>query len=91
MTHNIVGTKSEDLTQIYNGRIIIRGTLSLKNVVNDLSLMQPIEEERVGSSWADQPTDVVVSGQPFNSSAVRDQFWMISVDQVRTPSALRRM
>lgn len=82
MTQNIVGTRVEDLSQIYNGRISIRGTLSLKNVVSDISLMQPMDETQVDES-SQQATKITVSGQTFDLPSIRDSFWMKTIDQVR--------
>lgn len=81
ITQTIVGTRVEDLSQIYNGRIIIHGTLSLKNVVSDLSLMQPIDDSIV-SDAPQQTTKITVGGQAFDLSSIPNNFWMKTLDQV---------
>lgn len=87
MTQSIVGTRVEDLSQIYNGRISIRGTLSLKNVVSDISLMQPIDETQVGEP-SQQPTKITVSGQTFDLPSIRNNYWMKTIDQVSSFKSL---
>lgn len=68
MTQHIVGTRTEDLMQIYSGRIVIKGTLSLQNVQF--------------SDAAANRSALVVDGTPFDLFSVHDQYWMKSIDQV---------
>lgn len=35
ITKHIVGTKVEDLSQVYNGKVVIKGSLRLSNVILD--------------------------------------------------------
>lgn len=87
MTQHIVGTRMEDLSQIYNGRIVIKGSLSLQNVqllsnaddqsspfapiVSDPNIVQPNAQ-------------IIVGGIPFDLQDIPRHYWMKSLDQVRT-------
>lgn len=35
LTRHIVGTRVEDLSQVYNGKVVIKGSLKLHNVILD--------------------------------------------------------
>lgn len=85
MTQHIVGTRLEDFSQIYNGRIVIKGSLSLQNVqlsnVDDhLSPLAPIESD---PSMAMPPAQMLIDGTPFDVHSVPQKYWMKSLDQVR--------
>lgn len=90
MTQHIVGTRLEDLTQIYNGRVVIKGSLSLQNVVvssNDDNLFS-LKRLEVGELPTVSPQkletmNVVVDGIPFDLANVTKQYWMKSLDQVQ--------
>lgn len=85
MTQHIIGTRIEDLTQIYNGKIRIRGSLSLKNVLSDVSLMEPIpfdDEINDEPKLNQRPVNIFVNENFFDPSTFPQQFWMKSVDQV---------
>lgn len=85
MTQHIVGTRLEDFSQIYNGRIVIKGSLSLQNVqlsnVDDHSSpLAPIETD---PSMALPPAQILIDGTPFDLHSVPQKYWMKSLDQVR--------
>lgn len=85
MTQHIVGTRTEDLSQIYNGRIIIKGSLSLEKVQlvsagGDLSPFAPIESDPNGG--AVPSPQILIDGTPFDLRAVPQRYWMKSLDQV---------
>ncbi len=51
---HIVGTRVEDLSQIYNGKVIIKGSLKLTNVrMEDPKASMFINEQRFGLNIAD--------------------------------------
>lgn len=84
MTQHIVGTRMEDLSQIYNGKITIKGSLSLQNVelynVNDNG--SPFAPILPDPTTAEPAAQVVIDGTPFNLRSVPQQYWMKSLDQV---------
>lgn len=85
MTQHIVGTRLEDFSQIYNGRIVIKGSLSLRNVQlsnvdDDSSPLAPIESD---PSIAMPPAQILIDGIPFDLQSVSQNYWMKSLDQVR--------
>lgn len=75
----------EDLSQIYNGRIIIKGSLSLQNVQlpspdNSASPFAPIE---MYPGIAIQPSaQILIDGAPFDLRSIPQRYWMKSLDQV---------
>lgn len=84
MTQHIVGTRMEDLSQIYNGRIIIRGSLSLQNVQlpnaeDNASPFAPIETD---PSLAEPPAQIYIDGTPFDLRSIPLRYWMKTLDQV---------
>lgn len=84
MTQHIVGTRMGDLSQIYNGRIVIKGSLSLQNVIvtnayDNFSPLAPIESD---PSAVTPPAKIIIDGNPFDLRSVSQRYWMKSLDQV---------
>lgn len=84
MTQHIVGTRMEDLSQIYNGRIVIKGSLSLQNLqlINadfNVSPFAPIDSD---PSVTVPSAQIVVDGTPFDLRSISQLYWMKSLDQV---------
>lgn len=72
---HIVGTRQEDLSQIYSGKVTINGSLRLSNCRL---------EQRKGSG-------IFVNGQPFDISLLSGMYWMRSIDQdIMTPVRLEQ-
>lgn len=85
MTHHIVGTRLEDLTQIYNGRIVIKGSLTMNNVLissTGNNLPPPIREEPVNYENNPEKGLIIVNNKRFDLAKVAQEFWLKSVDQV---------
>lgn len=84
-TQHIVGTRLEDLTQIYNGRIVIKGSLSLNHVQvsanGDNFFTDPIHENPQEQNAVQLP-NIVVNNVTFDMANVIQSFWMKSFDQV---------
>lgn len=77
ISRHIVGTRMDDLSQIYNGRVIIRGSLKMDNVVISStvgSFDAAIEENAF--------QNVFVNGHAFDVTKLHEKYWMKSVDQV---------
>lgn len=54
ITKHIVGTRVEDLSQVYNGKVIIKGSLKLANVMLESPKTHMfIDDERFGLNLAD--------------------------------------
>lgn len=91
MTQHIVGTRMEDLSQIYNGRIVIKGSLSLQNVQlpsadGNASPFAPIE---VYPGITQPPAQILIDGAPFDLQSIPQRYWMKSLDQVSPISRMR--
>lgn len=69
MTRHVIGTQLEDLAQIYTGKVTIRGSLR----VNRVTLDRP-----------NRMTNVNVNGNDFVVDAIQSNYWMKSMDQVRS-------
>lgn len=86
LTQHIIGTHIDDLTQIYNGHVTIRGSVTFDNVLvsstGDNFFSQPFHD--TGPVPAAQVNEAVVqvNGLPFDILKVPHQFWMKNVDQV---------
>lgn len=88
MTEHIVGTHMEDLTQIYNGHVTIRGSADTSNILTNNrevsfitnSQMDPINN---GNSHENIiQSQVIVNGIQFELMNVRQQYWMKKKHQV---------
>lgn len=79
ITQHIVGTRIEDLIQLYNGHVTIKGSLALHNVVvtNNEPLCAVDHSENNGVI-----SNVIVDGAVFSLESVSKEYWMKSVDQV---------
>lgn len=53
ITKHIVGTRVEDLSQVYNGKVTIKGTLKLSNVILENPTSMFVNQERFGLNVAD--------------------------------------
>lgn len=88
MTQHIVGTHIDDLTQIYNGRVTIRGSLTFNNVLvsntRDNFFSQPIhvDTNSVDPVQQENQAKIEINNMPFDIGKVSKQFWMKSIDQV---------
>lgn len=73
ISRHIVGTRMDDLSQIYNGRVLIRGSLKVGNAT-------------VGNFDAtaqENPfQNVLINGQTFDVTKLHQKYWMKTVDQV---------
>lgn len=95
ITEHVVGTHMDDLTQIYNRRTIIKGSVNILHALvsnkqdsffEDTVQFRPIvnEKESVEKVTGSQ---IVVNGMPFDLLDINQQYWMKNVDQV---SAMER-
>jgi hypothetical protein len=66
LARHIIGTRIEDLTQLYTGKVVIKGSLTLQHLHSS---------EKVNR------TRLVVDQRPF-SMRIPEQFWMKSINQV---------
>ncbi|XP_055324263.1 uncharacterized protein LOC129578933 [Sitodiplosis mosellana] len=74
MTEHIVGTHMDDLTQIYNGRVRIKGSANVNNIY--------ISQDP--SQFAENPIGVSqlrVNGIQFDLLNISQQYWMKTVNQ----------
>lgn len=87
LTQHIIGTHMDDLTQIYNSHITIRGSATFNNVllssVSDNFFSQPIHDSSNGSLLSNNAI-IQVNGTPFELLQVPHMFWMKSIDQVES-------
>lgn len=89
MTQHIVGTHIDDLTQIYNGRVAIRGSLTFNNLLvasnRDNFFSQPIHIDTNSMDPVQQENQakIEINNMPFDIEKVSKRFWMKSIDQVR--------
>lgn len=74
MTEHIVGTHMEDLSQIYNGHVFIRGSANMKNIFMS-SLLNPATENE------DAP-QIILNNIPFDLLNLQQQYWFKTNDQV---------
>lgn len=75
MTEHIVGTRMSDLTQIYNGKVRIKGSVNVQNIY----------AKRDPTQFAENPTgvcQVLVNGADFDLLNISQQYWMKSINQV---------
>lgn len=86
LTQHIIGTHLDDLSQIYNGHVTIRGSATFNNVLvsstGDNLFAQPFHEAAAPAPNQLNEAVVQVNGRPFDIAKVPQQFWMKSVDQV---------
>lgn len=93
MTEHIVGTHMDDLTQIYNGKVIIKSSVDVTNIFSsangqDMFFAESVQADyqAINSPIAPQPgnpnTKIIVNGMPFDLN-VNQQYWMKNVNQVR--------
>lgn len=73
ISHHIVGTKLEDLSQIYNGKVYIKGSLKLKNIA-----LTPSSDDDPGQILQ----NVYVGGTPFDINRLPELYWVKNIDQV---------
>lgn len=80
MTEHIVGTHMDDLSQIYNGRISIKGSAKVKNMLvpapNNEDPQQSIQSQ------------VIIANTPFDLLNLQHQYWSKTTDQVLGPLPL---
>lgn len=72
MTNNIVGTRLEDLMQIYNKPVRIQGSLTVQNI----SVLSAADKNDR------QEMNVWINDFKFDFDSIPENFWMKSVDQV---------
>lgn len=77
MTEHIVGTHMDDLSQIYNGRISIKGSAKMNNIL-------------VPASNNDDPqqsiqSQIVINNTPLDLLHLQQQYWFKTTDQVLGP------
>lgn len=93
MTEHIVGTHMDDLTQIYNGKLIIKGSVDVTNIYSSANnqnmffaegLVQGSDNQAIYGPNApqNQNTKILVNGLPFDLN-VKQQYWMKNVNQVQ--------
>lgn len=86
LTQHIIGTHMDDLTQIYNRHITIRGSATFNNAllssVSDNFFSQPIHDSNKNESVLSNNAIIQVDGIPFELLQVPHTFWMKSIDQV---------
>lgn len=79
MTEHIVGTNMDDLSQIYNGHISIRGSAKMKNILlssissalNNQDPQQPVQSQ------------IIINNTPFDLLNLPQAYWFKTTDQVR--------
>lgn len=75
MTEYIVGTHMDDLSQIYNGRVSIKGTGNMKNIF--VSSLLPVTNSE------DTQQLIQINNIPFDLLNLHQQYWFKSTDQVQ--------
>lgn len=76
MTEHIVGTHMDDLSQIYNGRVSIKGSAKMKNFLVSNLLPETINED------PQQPNQIIINNMPFDLPNLHQQYWFKTTDQV---------
>lgn len=69
MTEHIVGTHMDDLTQIYNGKVVIKGSA-------DVGIIYTSQEYPITDS------QVHVNGVPMDFLNLGQKYWMKKINQV---------
>lgn len=70
ITDHIVGTHIDDLVQIYNGQITVRGSVDMSNIF-------------ISSTEKEAPTSqITINGRPFDLPNLNHLYWMKKVNQV---------
>lgn len=78
MTDYIVGTHMDDLSQIYNGRVSIKGTANIKNIFVS-SLLPETNYENPQQLIQSQ---IIINTIPFDLLNLHQQYWYKTTDQV---------
>lgn len=78
MTEYIVGTHIDDLSQIYNGRVLIKGTGSMKDILVSSLLPATINEDPQQLIQS----QIVINSIPFDLLNLHQQYWFKTIDQV---------
>lgn len=88
LTEHIVGTHMDDLTQIYNGKLIIKGPVDVKNICSqknseDMTFGRDFQTDGPAASVESAPQDTkwIVNGIQFDPN-IGQKYWMKSVNQV---------
>lgn len=76
MTEYIVGTHMDDLSQIYNGRVSIKGSASIENVLV-LKNEDNIFQQQINSS------QIILNNMSFDLLNLQQQYWVKTTDQVQ--------
>lgn len=90
ITEHVVGTNMDDLTQIYNGRAIIKGSVNINHVLifhnHDQFIDKPIQfDPDVNQDVFTEEiveNKIIVNGMNFDLLNISQQFWMKNIDQV---------
>lgn len=90
ITEHIVGTRMDDLTQIYNGRAIIKGSANIMNTIVSNTQISLFEKStQFDPSVNDKPSvekavysKIIVNGMQFDLPYINQQFWMKNFAQV---------
>lgn len=80
MTEYIVGIHMDDLLQIYNGRVSIKGTANMKNIL--LSSILPVTNNEDSQQLVQ--SQIVINNLPFDLFNVQQQYWLKNTDQVKS-------
>lgn len=75
IVHHTVGTHIDDLSQIYNGRVSIKGSVKLKNI-SFLPVMNNEDSQQMSQS------QIVINNTPFDLLSLHQQYWFKTIDQV---------
>lgn len=78
MTEHIVGTHMDDLSQIYNGRISIKGSAKIKNILVSNLLPETIDEDPQQLIQS----QIIINNMPFDLPNLHQQYWFKTTDQV---------
>lgn len=91
MTEHIVGTHMDDLTQIYNGHVVIKGTTNINNIfVFDTPKNLESQGSRDDSLFNEalstdqsEPTGIIIDGINLVWRNINHLYWSKTLSQVR--------
>lgn len=83
MTEHVIGTLITDLSQIYNGRIIIQGSVNINNLFVITTTDSTILEEYTTSDEKSSRSMINVNNISFNLLLLHKEFWVKTMEQVQ--------
>lgn len=92
ISRHIVGTKLDDLSQIYNGKVRIRGSLKVDHIVisqpnlnHGRTIYSNIQQNPLNThnSMQNAVPNVIIDGHLFDATTIQNEYWMKNIDQVK--------